>query len=140
MTQANHSNQIGTGVHKNEHEDIEAAADWIVVTRKLPPEEHSAGVGDDGQEHKLILPATARDRMEAEYVGTVVSIGEDAQIKQKKMKLGDRIVYGRCFPMARQGSKTEIFSLVHKDSVMGYVRHLSMVPGMAPEQDGFRQS
>lgn len=140
MTQANHSNQLSTGVHKNEHEDIEALGEWITVVRKLAPERHNAGKTDDGREVHLELPATARDRMEAEYAGKVVSIGDDAAKKMPKLQLGDRIVYGRCFPMAKQGSKEEIFSLVHVGNIMGRINNAAITPGMAPVADGLKQS
>ena len=127
MTQANHSNQLSTGPHKNEHEGIEALGEWVVVTRKTAPQTTEGGV---------FLPETARAKMEAEYAGKVVSIGEGVKMP---VKLGDRIVYGRCFPMAKQGAKDEIFSLVHVTSIMGRITGETIKPGMAPEVDKFRQ-
>jgi putative transposon-encoded protein len=139
-TEANHSNQLGGAVHKNEAEELEAMGDWVVVVRKTAPELHSAGKTADGREVHIELPSTARDKIEAEYAGRVVSIGDDAAIKHPKLKLGDRIAYTRVFPMNKTGSKTEIYSLVHKDNIIARLKSVTITPGMAPETDAFRQS
>lgn len=132
MTTANHSNQISTSgsPNKNEHEGIDAFGEWVVVVRKTAPEKTEFGIH---------LPETARSKMEAEYAGKVVSIGEAVGARLPRLQLGDRIVYTRCFPMAKQGAKTEIFSLVHVGNIMGRITSEAITPGMAPENDKFKQ-
>jgi co-chaperonin GroES (HSP10) len=124
-----------SGLHENAHDEIEAFGPWVTVTRKLAGETSKGGV---------ILPDTVRSRMEAEYVGTVVDIGWDAGQKKlgrggRTLQIGDRIIYIRCFPMAKQGAKDEIYSMVHIDNIMGSPRSPSAVPAMAPENEKFRQ-
>jgi co-chaperonin GroES (HSP10) len=127
----NHSDQVSTGsLHKNSHEELEAFGEWVVVTRKKAPEKTEAGV---------FLPETARAKMEAEYVGTVVSIGDDAAIKYPKLKLGDRIVYRHVFPMNKTDSPDEIYSLVHIGNILAWARSKTITPAMAPGVDKFRQ-
>jgi co-chaperonin GroES (HSP10) len=117
-------------MNKNEHQDIEAIGEWLTVTRR------TAASTTDGGIH---LPDTVRGRMEAEYVGTIVSIGDDAALKHPKLKLGDRIVYQRCFPMNKTDTKDEIFSLIHMLWVMGRVHSKTVQPAMAPTNEKFKQ-
>ena len=117
-------------MHKNEHNEIEALTDWVTVTRRKAEERTEAGIH---------LPDTVRANMEAEYVGTVVSIGADAQTKIPTLKLGDRIVYQRCFPMNKTGDKDMIYSLIHVGWIMGRVHSERVRPAMAPTNEKFKQ-
>ena len=127
-------------MNKNEHQDIEALGEWITVTRKTASEKIDAGFGADGKPVGILLPETARSRIEAEYVGTVVSIGQEALAKHPTLKLGDRIVYQRCFPMNKTDTKDEIFSLIHMGWVMGRVHSKHVQPAMVPTNEQFKQS
>ena len=108
--------------------EVEGYGKWIVVTRRLQGEKTDGGI---------FIPETARSRMEPEYAGTVVSIGDEVG---GSLKTGDRIIYSHCFPMARQSTKEVVYALVHKDQVLGRVHNEDLIPTSPPTQMGLRQS
>jgi co-chaperonin GroES (HSP10) len=115
-------------------EELEGFAKWVVITRKAAPEKTEGGI---------ILPDTVRARLEPEFVGTIISLGEDVvDPKQKRpLKEGDRIVYTHCFPMKAAKDLDVVYALVHRDNIIGRLRKSSdLVPVGEPRKQGFSQS
>jgi co-chaperonin GroES (HSP10) len=112
-----------------EDEELEGYGEWVVITRKAAPTKTDGGI---------FLPETVRSRMEPEYIGTVISIGDEVG---GKLRVGDRVVYSHCFPMRAAKDLDVVYAVVHKKSIISRMKKSCvLVPDWTPEKQALSQS
>lgn len=92
-------------------DELEGVGEYLVITRKIAAEKTEGGI---------IMPETARSKMEPEYTGTIVHLGPD--VNAARFAIGDRILYSHNYPMAMKGSGEVMFAFVHQRNVFGKLK------------------
>lgn len=114
---------------KVDPDELEAVGDWVVITRRTAPEKSPGGI---------IMPETARSKMEPEFIGTIVHLGPD--VNRERFAVGDRILYTHNYPMTMPGGTGEVmYAYVNTRSIFGKLKKKSKLQvAIGPKNQGLR--